>query len=382
MNFRFLNIPVHIHPSFWIFFLFFTNLYRELSVDGLILGGVLIFSLLVHEFGHALTAQHFGAQPSITLEAFGGRAHYSNARMSATQDFFITLNGPLFESLLIFLPYFLLKMGAFDAHPYMRYFLYATMRLNLMWCLFNLIPICPLDGGYLLRNLLERKWGDKGTRISFFIGLSSAFLAVPLLFFLGYSFFAVLLLVFGLQHLRFFRKAAPTAFQSYLASQEAIKAQDFSRAKTLLKRLLKSQDSLVQQKAVEALAKLYIEEHETQKAYDLLLTADPKTLKEGKCLLCKLAFARKNYQLVGNHAREIYAIEPTFEIALLNSQAYAALNEPAPAGAWLHTASQFGSYTINILKEQVEKEVYAPVREHEAFKKYRDKIFLQESGIQ
>jgi len=145
VNFTFLNIPVRIEPVFWIFLLFFSDLYQDFSIESVIVGFVMIVSLLLHEYGHALTAVYFGGKPKIKLEAFGGKAEYNDFGITKTQEAIITLNGPLFESLLIALPYFLLESGFFAKYHYVQYVLYVTMRINILWCLLNLIPVDPLD---------------------------------------------------------------------------------------------------------------------------------------------------------------------------------------------------------------------------------------------
>lgn len=348
MNFKLLNIPVCIHPTFWIFLLTFTNLYRDLSIYNVILGGVLIFSLLVHEYGHALTALYFGAQPIVSLEAFGGNAQYDSYGITPKQQFWITLNGPLLESVLILLSYFILRSGVYANHPYIQYTLYVTMRLNILWCLLNLIPIAPLDGGHLARYLLERKFGPAGYRASIIMGLVCAAMAAPYLYFQGYLFFAILLLIFGFQNFRAMQQEGSASrsenpFSSYIRGIESLNNNETEKAKQILKKLLKSKDIPIKHSAIESLAKIYCQENESQKAYDLLLKADPERLKEGKCLLCKLAFERKNYGLVGKYANDIYAIDPSYEIAFLNSQAFAHLNDTALADAWLTTSSQFRS---------------------------------------
>lgn len=378
MNFRFLNIPVQIHPSFWIFLLFFTNIYRNFSIESIILGGVLIFSLLVHEYGHALTAAHFGASPIITLEAFGGNAQYNSSGISPKQRFFITLNGPLFECLLIVLPYFLLESGNIENY-YVRYTLYVTMRLNILWVILNLLPIAPLDGGHLLRYLLEKKLGQKGTRVSHMIGLACAVVAAPYLFFQDFFFFGFLLVIFGFQNfqqLQGFKIASGenNSFGNYVKGIEAINNNDHESAKALLKRLLRSKDRKIKNLAIESLAKIYVSENETQKAYDMLLNTDHPSFKEGKCLLCKLAFERKNYELIAHYSRDIYEIEPTQEIALLNSKAFACLNQPAYAGAWLETASLFETADKKSLQDILLHPIYDPVRDQTDFKQYAERI--------
>lgn len=367
MYFRFLNIPVYIHPSFWIFLIFFTNIYRSFSVESLIVGAVMFVSLLVHEYGHALTAYYFGARPSIILEAFGGRAQYNGAHITPKQHFLITLNGPLFESVLIFISYMLLKSGMFTHSPKMTFFLYMTMRINIVWCLLNLIPMMPLDGGQLVRYFLEMKFGRQGFKISVIIGLLCAAVAIPYLFFHDLVFFGTILLIFAFQHVQMLRypsKSRPSSFQQLRACEEAVQDPDPDKAKQLLLRLLRSRDRAVKAKAAQSLAQLYVQEEQDKKAYALLLKIDPSHLTDGKCLLCRLAFQYENYTLVKKYGRDVYTIEPTFEHAVMISKAYAFLGEPDMAIAWLQTASQFGeSYA-----RQVKNILQEPIYDQEAFK--------------
>lgn len=343
----------------------------EPSIEKLIMGGVLILSLLVHEYGHALTALFFGARPTIVLEAFGGYAQYNSYGMTPKQQFFITLNGPLFESLLIVLPYYLLKMGTFEHLHYVNYGLYVMMRLNIMWCLLNLIPVAPLDGGYLVRFFLERKFGAKGVRASIIVGLIAAAIAAPILFLKGFTFFGTLMLIFGFQNFQILRKVKSSSenpFSTYINGVEALKNNDVEKGKAILRKLLKSKDAAIKHSAIESVAKLHLVENDSEKAYELLLNADPQFLKEGKCLLCRLAFERQNYALVAKHSQEIYALEPTYETALLNAKAFAQLNEPRLAGGWLETASLFGEEFAERVKRELSDPLFDPVREQEHLK--------------
>lgn len=379
MNLRFLNIPIHIHPTFWIFLLFFTDIYRDPSIESVIWGVVMFFSLLVHEYGHALTARCFGADPTITLEAFGGNARYNGRGISPKQEFLITLNGPLFESLLIVISYVVLKLEVFEAYPYIDYFFYVMMRLNILWCLLNLIPLVPLDGGHLAHYVLEKKFGPQGQKISILIGLFCAVLAIPYLYFSGFFFFGTLLVIYGIQNMQalrenqgFSRKKSP--FSSYLEGVEAVNMNEFAKAKMIFKKLLKSKDIQIRHSAVESLAKIYFQENEHQKAYLLLKQADHNMLKEGKCLLCKLAYKRKNYELVCKYSREIYEIDPSYEIALLNSKAHAGMQQPLLAGAWLVTASQFGPAFRDQTEKEMSATIYDLVKEQDVFKNQIEKL--------
>jgi stage IV sporulation protein FB len=379
LNIKFLNVPIYIHPTFWIFLLFFTDIYRDPSIEIVIWGVVMFFSLLVHEYGHALTARYFGAEPTITLEAFGGNARYNGRGISPKQEFLITLNGPLFESVLILISYILLKLEVFEAYPYINYFFYVTMRLNILWCLLNLIPLVPLDGGHLVRYVLEKKFGSQGKKISILIGLLCVALAIPYLYFSGFFFFGILLVIYSIQNLQALRgnqsfSRKKSSFSSYLEGVEAVNANELAKATMIFKKLLNSKDMQIYHSAAELLAKIYFQKNEHQKAYHLLLQADHNMLKEGKCLLCKLAYEHKNYELVCKYSREIYEIDPSYEIALLNSKAHAGMQQPLLAGAWLVTASQFGDDFKDQTRKAMSESIYDLIKEQGAFKLQIEKL--------
>lgn len=201
MTFSIFNIPVNITPGFWIFLIYFTDFYREPTFESLIWGVILFVSLLIHELGHALTAVFFGAKSSITMKEFGGLASYTTWGITPKQNFWIILNGPLFQALLMAHCYFLLESGIFEALPYsltlsyIHYFVYITLYLNTVWLLFNLIPVEPLDGGQLARYFLDWAFGSAGEKISVFIGtlaivgFGSYYVIEEMYFFAGFLFF-------------------------------------------------------------------------------------------------------------------------------------------------------------------------------------------------
>lgn len=370
MHFVLFNIPVLIHPTFWIFLIFFSDILYHPSIETLIIASVMFFSLLVHEFGHALTAVYFGKRPTITLEGFGGNASYKSGGITAKQQFLITLNGPLLESMLILISYGLLKSGIFASHYYIIYTLYITMYLNIYWCLINLIPVDPLDGGKLLRYFLVKKFGDRGYKISTIIGISSALIAAPLLYLWGSTFFPILLLFLAFQNYQnlshYTVRHQESPYKKLLRGIEAAQVGDKEEAKKIFTKLIKIEDKQIKHSAIEELAKIYHSENGSQQAYKLLLNADHARLNEGKNLLCKLAFEHSNHELIARYSHDIYALNPTFETAVLNSQAYACLNNPELAAGWLDTASKFGTEYSEKIKEVFGSSFYDEVRDHEA----------------
>ena len=73
------------------------------------------------------------------------------------------------------------------------------MRINIIWCLLNLIPIAPLDGAHLLNYFLEKKFGSRGTQATLFVGLICAVSIAPYLLFKGFFFFGILLIIFDIR---------------------------------------------------------------------------------------------------------------------------------------------------------------------------------------
>jgi Zn-dependent protease len=46
--------------------------------------------------------------------------------------------------------------------PYLYFFISNLLFINIMWGIINLVPVYPLDGGQILRAILERLMGTQG----------------------------------------------------------------------------------------------------------------------------------------------------------------------------------------------------------------------------
>ena len=92
-RFRLLGIPVRVHPLFWLV-AFMLGFVRENIPVSLIFVGCAFVSILVHEYGHGLTARAFGASPSIVLQAFGGLCIYQPDRQTPRQRLAVLICGP------------------------------------------------------------------------------------------------------------------------------------------------------------------------------------------------------------------------------------------------------------------------------------------------
>jgi Zn-dependent protease len=145
-------------------------------------------SVVIHEFGHALTAERFGIHTRrITLLPIGGLAEIEREAEKPAHEFAIAIAGPLTSLLLggIFLGlYFLLHPLSVPLGGITAYLGWVNIAL----ALFNLIPGFPMDGGRVLRAIV---WGitksySRATRVAAGVGSLVAygfiFLGVTLLF--------------------------------------------------------------------------------------------------------------------------------------------------------------------------------------------------------
>lgn len=177
IHFRLFGIPVRVHPFFWITLAVLGGALHADSADDILNVALFLLagfvSILVHEMGHALTAKKFGAAPMIELQAFGGYAAFSGVRMTRTKSFLISAAGPFFQIVLglgVFFVFTSLRLESFKLNPEAVYFLHVLVLISLIWALFNLLPVLPLDGGQILNSML----GPQRVRLTLWISLTVA----------------------------------------------------------------------------------------------------------------------------------------------------------------------------------------------------------------
>ena len=129
---------------------------------------------------------------------------YEKENISEKQRCIVTLCGPLLESILILAPYCWIQTDLVENY-YLNYTLYVMIKLNILWCLLNLIPIQPLDGGVISKYLLEKKFGSMGLDVSYLLGIVSAIVGGPYLLLQGYFFFGSILLFHGFRNIQTYR---------------------------------------------------------------------------------------------------------------------------------------------------------------------------------
>ncbi|MHA6249485.1 site-2 protease family protein [Pontibacter sp. CAU 1760] len=134
--------------------------------------------VVLHELGHALTAQRYGIDTKmITLLPIGGVASLEKLPEDPKQELYIAVAGPAVNVVIAFILWLVLPGlqaipdETFFAHISPNNFLYLLMAVNIMLVVFNAIPAFPMDGGRVLRALLAFKLGRvRATQIASNLG--------------------------------------------------------------------------------------------------------------------------------------------------------------------------------------------------------------------
>jgi len=165
-----MGFPVTVHWWFWLTMFLLGGGVNVNSAAGMV--GPLLFmaaafiSIMVHELGHALAGQKYGAVPSIQLHGFGGVTILPGAYFTRNQSMFVSFAGPLASMALGLVAYLLFNFFSFPS-AYFRLFLAITVWINVFWTLLNLLPIQPLDGGQIFRDFM----GPSGRETTRWVGV-------------------------------------------------------------------------------------------------------------------------------------------------------------------------------------------------------------------
>lgn len=188
LRWRMFGTPVRVHPMFWLASII-------LGFDAIIHRGVgfllawvgcVFFSILLHEFGHIWMGRLFGSQGHIVLFMLGGLAIGSNRLERRWQRILVLLAGPGIQLVLWVVLWKTFDRILLAVSPAWReavaFILDMLLDINLVWPVLNLLPIWPLDGGQITREICQAILPARGTAFSLGISLVvSGLLAVHIL---------------------------------------------------------------------------------------------------------------------------------------------------------------------------------------------------------
>jgi stage IV sporulation protein FB len=199
LHFRLFGFPVRVHPLFWVVSLFLgVSDGAADPVNTLIWVAVVFVSILVHELGHTFVQRYFGGEPRIVLYSFGGLAICDDCDRSPRAQILILLAGPAAGFLLAAVVVgFLAAIGQFKGieaslapivweHFDPRYYfehgklsprdtlISDLLQVNILWGFMNLLPVYPLDGGQIARELFTLKNARSGIVQSMQLSIGTA----------------------------------------------------------------------------------------------------------------------------------------------------------------------------------------------------------------
>ena len=123
-------------------------------------------AILVHEMAHAFVANRYHYRVyGINIGLFFGSASI-DSNMAQRDSIPITAAGPISNLILFIISIFLQFYLVND-------FITTFASVNLILFIFNILPIYPMDGGHILKNLLMLNMRDrwKGARIAAVVSL-------------------------------------------------------------------------------------------------------------------------------------------------------------------------------------------------------------------
>ncbi len=211
LHFKLFDVPVRVTPFFWLVAVLLgwdlcVAFDVILEVTGNSPGkGILVLlwvaavflSILIHEFGHSLAFRYYGLRSRIALYHFGGlaipEAGYAgfNRAMDPKSQIVISAAGPGLQLLFAFIIIAGLKISGFAVPHFGLFYDYIPLlsegrpmplstsyavvdfliRPSIYWALLNLLPIYPLDGGQISRELFTLSDASQGIKNSLILSI-------------------------------------------------------------------------------------------------------------------------------------------------------------------------------------------------------------------
>lgn len=353
------SIPIRIHPFFWVLICLIGWVNSGTILGTMLWGVVIFFSVLIHEYGHALTAIAFGQTASIDLVAFGGATSRKGKKLKLWQEFLVVLNGPIAGFLLFIIFYQIREHTDMNAiSPVWAFLLEITVNANLFWTILNLLPIHPLDGGRLVGIICEGLWGIKGIKLGLLLSLVCAVLISLFLFSSNDLFLGSIFLMLAFESYR--------TWQGYQAIREQDRDQDLKNllhqaenelkmakikeAKSDFEKIRENAKAgVIFDSATRYLGEIKHKEGDDRTAYELLFPLKHRLNADGLKLLHLVAYNNEDWKNGVDIGNLSYQAMPSYDTALLNAFCHAQLSEVRPAIGWLNCALKDGLPNLRLI---------------------------------
>lgn len=205
MSFRLGSIPVRIQPWFWLTALLLGGNLKDPRVIAMWVAIVFV-SVLVHELGHAFAGIAFGLVPQIDLHGMGGTTSWVTGKpLGHGRSIVVSLAGPLLGIALGICVWLALALGWEPTNVYAANAARITYQVNIVWGLFNLVPLLPLDGGNVMRSTLNLLTGGRGEKPARVISIITAMVGMAYAVKTGGVWLGILAALFGFRNFQALR---------------------------------------------------------------------------------------------------------------------------------------------------------------------------------
>lgn len=165
-----------IHPLFWILGIMLTFIGEGF------LFLVYIFTALIHEYAHCITAAFYKCRTEeIVLYPYGAVLYGEFSCLKPSEEAIVAISGPCFNLFMA-----IIFTALWWVAPELYMYTDSVVAVNISIAFFNLLPVYPLDGGRILMAALSIK---SGTKKAFQIVRTMGFIccfAFALLYFLSF----------------------------------------------------------------------------------------------------------------------------------------------------------------------------------------------------
>lgn len=173
IKFRLGTIPVKINPTFWVVAIVLglpvPDRHRH-EMAAYFAGWIVVVlvSVLMHELGHALVARRFGAAVEISLHLMGGHTSWATREpISPWRRVVVAAAGSGVGFALAGTTFGLVRVLDVPIRPpLLASLLSLFVWVNVIWGVFNWLPIRPLDGGHILTGVLQAMFGRRSERVA------------------------------------------------------------------------------------------------------------------------------------------------------------------------------------------------------------------------
>lgn len=370
------KIPITIHPLFWLLAFFIGFMTAPHLGFAFLAVVVIFFSVLFHEFGHALTALLFQQKARIELAAFGGFTYREGRKLRLWEEFLVVINGPL-AGLLLALGASLIYTFIPPTNSALLFLLKFTARVNFFWTVMNLLPLLPLDGGHVLSIILEAIFGFRGVQAALIIGLIVGVAVTTFSFIIGEFLLGAIFLILTFESFRSFRYYKMlTAKDRDETLQNLVKQAEENLEKNRVDAALvqfeeirkKTGRGLLYNVACQEMARIYRFQERYKEAYEILYPLRKNLQAETLVLFHFLALKNRDYPTIAKLSSEVFQEKPSAEIAYSNAIAFASLKKTEPALGWLECAVREG---LTQLELHLQKPEFDPIRNDPQFKAFK-----------